>query len=45
MGKEMEKDTDRGMDKDMGKDKDTDTVKGTDMELEYFCYISIWRYM
>ncbi len=42
MGKEIEKDTDKGMDKDTGKDKDTDTDKGTDMELEYFCYICIY---
>jgi hypothetical protein len=48
----MDKDTDKGTEKDMDKekDKDTETDKNmgtdTDTELEYFCYsyISIRRY-
>ncbi len=47
----MDKDTDKDMDKNMDKnlDKNRDKVKDTDtdldLHLEFFCNISIWRYI
>ncbi len=45
---DTDNDTDNGTDNEKDTDNDTDTENDTftetDMELKYFCYISIWRY-
>jgi hypothetical protein len=44
MDKDTDKDTNKDTDKDTHMHTDMHTDTDTDMELEYLCYIFIWRY-